>query len=102
MKDYLTFMKNVINLNLNHLVLQIIIAVTSKWMLIQTIIIYNDVFTRCNYYTETQLVRNSKQIEGLSCIHFNDARSLNANFAKIRNLTDELKSPFDTIAITET
>ena len=94
-------MKNVINLNLNHLVLLIIIAVTSKWMLIQTIFFYNDVFTR-KYYTETQLVRNSKQIEGLSCIHFNDARSLNANFAKIRNLTDELKSSFDTIAITET
>ena len=52
-------------------------------------------------YTETQLVTNSKSIEGLSFIHFN-ARSLNANFAKIRNLIDELKSPFDIIAITET
>ena len=62
---------------------------------------YNDVITRCKYYTETQLVGNSKSIEGLSCIHFN-ARSLNANFAKIRNLIDELKTPFDIIAITET
>ena len=62
---------------------------------------YNDVITRCKYYTETQLVGNSKSIEGLSFIHFN-ARSLNANFAKIRNLIDELKTPFDIIAITET
>ena len=26
---------------------------------------FNDVFTRCKYYTETQLVTNSKSIEGL-------------------------------------
>ena len=42
---------------------------------------YNDVITRCKYYTETQLVRNSKSIKGLSFIHFN-ASSLNANFTK--------------------
>ena len=64
MKDYLIFMKNVINLNLNHSLLQIIIAVTSKWMLIQTIIFIMMSLLVVNIKRKHRaLVTNSKSIE---------------------------------------
>ena len=63
MKDYLIFMKNVINLNLNHSLLQIIIAVTSKWMLIQTIIFIMMSLLVNIKRKHRALVTNSKSIE---------------------------------------
>ena len=46
--------------------------------------LYNDIETKCNYYTDNQFDTNMQDIGllGLSIIHFN-ARSLNANFVKM-------------------
>lgn len=62
---------------------------------------FNTISTRCDYYTVEQFVKSENIQKGLSFIHFN-ARSLKANFDKIRDYITELNTPFDIIAISET
>ena len=65
--------------------------------------LYNDIETKCNYYTDNQFDTNMQDIGllGLSIIHFN-ARSLNANFVKMYDYLNGLSLNFDIIAISET
>ena len=65
--------------------------------------LYNDIETKCNYYTDNQFDTNMQDIGllGLSIIHFN-GRSLNANFVKIYDYLNGLSLNFDIIAISET
>jgi hypothetical protein len=62
---------------------------------------YNDIQTKCNYYTDEQFNKKFKKEKGLSVIHFN-ARSLRKNFDKIEKYIFELDHLFDVIAISET
>ena len=57
--------------------------------------------TDTKYYSDEQFVREVKSRGDLSFIHFN-ARSLNKNFQKIKDLIEDLKLSFDIIAISET
>ena len=64
--------------------------------------LYNDIESKCNYYTDNQFDTNMQDIGllGLSIIHFN-ARNLNANFVKIYDYLIGLSLNFDIIAISE-
>ena len=62
---------------------------------------YNNINSKCNYYTEQQFDANVNDVHGLSIINFN-VRGLNANFLKIVDYLDELAFKFDIVAITET
>ena len=64
--------------------------------------LYNDIETKCNYYTDNQFdAMQAIGLLGLSIIHFN-ARSLNANFVNIYDYLNGLSLNFDIIAISET
>ena len=64
---------------------------------------YNDIESKCSYYTDNQFETNMQDIDllGLSIVHFN-ARSLNANFVKMYDYLIGLFLNFDIIAISET
>ena len=65
--------------------------------------VYNDIESKCKYYTDNQFDTNMQDIGllGLSIIHFN-ARSLNAIFVKMYDYLIGLSLNFDVIAIYET
>ena len=46
--------------------------------------IYNNLTSKCEYYTDSKFTEKISKINGLSFIHFN-ARSLNKNFQKIKD-----------------
>ena len=59
---------------------------------------YNNLTSKCEYYTDSKYTEKISKINGLSCIHFN-ARSLNKNFQKIKDYILELSLQIDIIAI---
>ena len=62
---------------------------------------YNNLSSKCQYYTDLQFTEKISKVNGLSFIHFN-ARSLKTNFQKIKHYILELNLQFDIIAISET
>ena len=62
---------------------------------------YDDIETRCKYFTDSQFKTLCKDSTGFSIIHFN-CRSLNSNHDKIEHYLHELSYKFDVIAMTET
>ena len=62
---------------------------------------YNNLSSKCQYYTNLQFTEKIGKVNGLSFIHFN-ARSLKTNFQKIKDYMLELYVKFDIIAISET
>ena len=62
---------------------------------------YNNLSSKCQYYTNLQFTEKIGKVNGLSFIHFN-ARSLKTNFQKIKERILELYVKFDIITISET
>ena len=62
---------------------------------------YNNLTSKCEYYTDSKFTEKISKIDGLSFIYFN-ARSLNKNFPKIKDFIIELSLQFDNIATSET
>ena len=67
-------------------------------------LLYNDLPTHCRYFTPAQFSTNfsgTDRANNLSVIYFN-ARSLKANWNKIKDTLRELEYQFRIIAISET
>ena len=62
---------------------------------------YNNLTSKCEYYTDSKFTETISRINGLSYIQFN-ARSLNKNPQKIKDYILERNLQFDIIAISET
>ena len=62
---------------------------------------YNDVNIDCKYYIEDQFNVAFSSTNDFTILHLN-ARSLKANFTKMKDYLSVLKTQFDVIAITET
>ena len=62
---------------------------------------YNNLTSKCEYYTDSKFTEKISKINGLSFIHFN-ARSLNKNVKKIKAYILELGLQFYIIAVSET
>ena len=62
---------------------------------------YNNLSSKCQYYTILQFTEKIRKVNGFSFIHFN-ARSLKTNFQKIKDYILELYIKFYIIALSET
>ena len=62
---------------------------------------YNNLTSKCEYYTDSKFTEKISKINGLSFLQFN-TRSLNKKPQKIKDYILELSLHFDVIAISET